>query len=67
MQIGLKHYVETFAGNPGVLGDEILPIADVDANGTFDVADVQYTLMYYVNNTVSKKNITWEQLLGGNS
>lgn len=65
VQIGLKHYVETFAGNPGVFGDELLPIADVDANGTFDVADVQLTLMYYVNNTVSKKNITWEQLLSG--
>ncbi len=66
VQIGLQHYVETFAGNPGVFGDELLPIADVDANGTFDVADVQYTLMYYVNNTVSKKNITWEQLLSSN-
>ena len=46
------------------LTDEQIKAADVNEDGELSVDDVQNILIYYVNNTVAGKVLTWDQLLG---
>ena len=46
------------------LTDRQIKAADVNEDGELSVDDVQNILIYYVNNTVAGKELTWEQLLG---
>ncbi|MBQ9906502.1 MAG: hypothetical protein IJM46_07005, partial [Oscillospiraceae bacterium] len=48
------------------LTDAQFRAADVNQDGELSVDDAQNILIYYVTNTVSGKNITWEELLGIN-
>ena len=46
------------------LTDRQIKAADGNEDGELSVDDVQNILIYYVNNTVAGKELTWEQLLG---
>ncbi|MBQ9907391.1 MAG: hypothetical protein IJM46_11545, partial [Oscillospiraceae bacterium] len=49
------------------LTDAQFRAADVNQDGELSVDDAQNILIYYVTNTVSGKNITWDELLGKNA
>ena len=46
------------------LTDRQIKAADVNADGELSVDDVQNILIYYVNNTVAQKVLTWDDILG---
>ncbi len=64
VQLALKAYTVRVSGKDTGLTDQQIKAADVNENGELSVDDVQNILIYYVNNTVAGKKITWEQLLG---
>ncbi|MBR3447109.1 MAG: dockerin type I repeat-containing protein [Oscillospiraceae bacterium] len=64
VQIALKAYTIRISGKKPDLTDKQLKAADVNENGELSVDDVQNMLIYYVNNTVAGKKLTWEELLG---
>ncbi len=53
------------AGKDSGLTDVQKKAADVNEDGTVSVDDAQFILLYYVANHVSKRSLTWEQILGG--
>ncbi|MBR3418007.1 MAG: hypothetical protein IKG82_04880, partial [Oscillospiraceae bacterium] len=63
VQFALKVYTERISGKTPQLTDEQLRNGDVNEDGILSVDDAQYILMYYVNNTVAGKNVTWEALI----
>lgn len=46
------------------LSAEQLRAADVNGDGQLAVNDAQLILLNYVNNTLSRNNVTWSELLG---
>ena len=61
----LNVYAEIVAGNDPKLTDMQKEVADVNKDGTVDVIDAQYILIFYVEFTVSGNySITWEQIIG---
>ncbi|MBR3044427.1 MAG: hypothetical protein IKI45_08095, partial [Oscillospiraceae bacterium] len=64
VQLALKAYTMRISGKEMGLTDKQIKAADVNENGELSVDDVQNILIYYVNNTVAGKKLTWEQLLG---
>lgn len=62
-QLSLIAYTRMVSMKPSGLSELQLSAADTDRNGTFDVRDSQLTLKYYVNNSVSGKSLSWEQLI----
>ncbi|MBP0989215.1 MAG: leucine-rich repeat protein [Oscillospiraceae bacterium] len=61
----LNVYAEIVAGNDPNLTDMHKEVADVNKDGTVDVIDAQYILIFYVEFTVSGNySITWEQIIG---
>ena len=63
-QLTLKAYTERIAGNDMKLTAEQIKAADVNGDGEVSVDDAQNILIYYVNNTVAGKILTWDELLG---
>ena len=63
-QLTLKAYTERIAGNNMKLNNEQIKAADVNGDGEISVDDAQNILIYYVNNTVAGKVLTWDELLG---
>ena len=59
----LKDYVTALSGKPSIFYNDQKSLADVDENGTVDLFDAQYVLIYCTENT-AKKNITWAELIG---
>ena len=64
VQIALKAYTVRVSGKNFGLTDRQLKAADVNDDAELSVDDVQNILIYYVNNTVAGKVLTWEELLG---
>ena len=64
VQLALQAYTMRVSGKDTGLTDKQLKAADVNENGELSVDDVQNILIYYVNNTVAGKKLTWEELLG---
>ncbi len=64
VQLALQAYTMRVSGKDTGLTDKQLKAADVNENGDLSVDDVQNILIYYVNNTVAGKKLTWEELLG---
>ena len=64
VQTALKAYTVRVSGKDHGLTAKQVKAADVNADGELSVDDVQNILIYYVNNTVAGKKLTWEQLLG---
>ena len=62
-QLTLKAYTERIAGNGLNLTTEQIIAADINGDGEISVDDAQNILIYYVNNTVSGKILTWDELL----
>ena len=65
-QLTLKAYTERIAGNDMKLTAEQIKASDVNGDGEISVDDAQNILIYYVNNTVAGKVLTWDELLGKN-
>ena len=64
VQIALQAYTLRISGKDTGLTDKQIKAADVNADGELSVDDVQNILIYYVNNTVAQKVLTWEDILG---
>lgn len=64
-QLALVAYTNTVAEKPtGFKHPVQMEAANVLCDNEFDVADVQCILKYYVENTVSKRTVTWDQVTG---
>ena len=64
-QLALVAYTNTVAEKPtGFKHPVQMEAANVLYDNEFDVADVQCILKYYVENTVSKRTVTWDQVTG---
>ena len=63
-QLALLSYVQTMAGLESVLTEQQANAADINRDNTVSVEDAQMILIYYVRNTLSGKNVTWDELLG---
>ncbi|MEE3405278.1 MAG: hypothetical protein VZR73_14455, partial [Acutalibacteraceae bacterium] len=64
VQIALQAYTKRVSGKDMGLTDRQIKAADVNADGELSVDDVQNILIYYVNNTVARKVLTWDDILG---
>ena len=62
-QAALIAYTEQFAGNDSGLNAVQMKAADVNGDGALTVEDAQYILIYYTENTVAGKSLTWDDLL----
>ena len=62
-QTALVAYTEKMAGNDCGLDAGQLQAADVNRDGKLTVEDAQYILIYYTENTVAGKSLTWDDLL----
>ena len=62
-QITLTAYTERITGNAMKLTAVQINAADIDGNGLISSDDAQLILMYYTAKYVSRKAVTWEQLL----
>ena len=63
-QLALKAYTERIAGNDMGLTEKQFKAADIDGNGTLDIDDVLWLLIYYTEKYVAGKNVTWEDIMG---
>lgn len=63
-QKALNAYAEIIAGNDPKLTDVQKKAADVDNDGRIDVTDAQYILLYYVENSIAGKPISWADIIG---
>lgn len=65
VQIALVAYTNTVAEKlTGFKHPVQMEAANVLCDSEFDIVDVQCILKYYVENTVSKRNVTWDQVTG---
>ncbi len=64
VQLALKAYTKQVSGKDTELTDRQYKAANVNGDAELSVDDVQNILIYYVNNTVAGKHLTWEVLLG---
>ena len=63
-QLALLAYVQTMAGLESGLTEQQAKAADINGDKTVSVEDAQLILIYYVSNTISGQNVTWDELLG---
>ncbi len=63
-QLALRAYTNKVAYNPTGLHPIQLEAANVLHDSEFDVTDAQCILKYYVENSVSGKTATWDQVTG---
>lgn len=64
-QLALIAYTNTVADKPtGFKHPVQMEAANVLRDSAFDIVDVQCILKYYVENNVSKRNVTWDQVTG---
>ena len=66
-QLALLAYVQTMAGMDSGLREQQMAAADVNGDKSVSVEDAQLILLYYVSNTLSGQNVTWDELLGKKS
>lgn len=59
----LKEYTYTFIELPGILNESQKKAADIDGDEKITLKDVRLILKYYTYNTVSKLNVTWEDVM----
>ena len=52
------------AGLESGLTEQQAKAADINGDKTVSVEDAQLILIYYVSNTISGQNVTWDELLG---
>ena len=57
-------YVQTLSGLKSCLTEQQAKAADINGDKTVSVEDAQIILIYYVSNTLSGKNVAWDELLG---
>lgn len=62
-QLALKAYTERIAGNGMGLTEMQFRAADIDGNGTLDIDDVMWLLIYYTEKYVAGKNVTWVDIM----
>lgn len=62
-QIALVEYTKTIVGIEGQLNKDQISIADVNNDDTFSVEDAQLILLFYTKKTVTRNDITWDDLL----
>lgn len=62
-QLVLSEYVNSIAGIECSLTEEQFLLADVNADKALTSEDAQFILLYYVANTVSKIDMTWDQII----
>ena len=62
-QIVLVAYVQAIAGQAHGLSQAQIRCADVDSNGSVDVADAQYILLYYAENILAGRNYAWDYII----
>lgn len=63
-QLALIAYTNQVAKKPTGLNDLQMLAVNVLSDGAFDLLDVQCILKYYVENNVSKRNVSWDQVTG---
>ena len=62
-QLALVEYVTVMSGKEGTFSAAQTKAGDIDGNGSVGVDDAQNILMYYVENRVAGKTVSWEELL----
>lgn len=62
-QAVLVAYTAALSGDPIDLTDPQKKACDINGDGKADVADAQYILLYYVNNTISGVSTSWEKIM----
>ena len=62
-QLALQAYVNTLSGQPADLTAEQIARGDIDDNNTLDIVDAQYILIYYSENVLAKRGLTWTQII----
>ncbi len=63
-QLVLLEYVKTITGLDSSFTENQKLAGDVNDDKAISVEDAQTILLYYVSNTLSGKNVTWDELLG---
>ena len=66
-QLVLIEYVSTMSGLDGSFTEKQNLAGDVNGDKAISVEDAQTILLYYVSNTLSGKNVTWDELLTKNT
>ena len=61
-QAVLVAYTAALSGDPIDLTDPQKKACDINGDGKVDVADAQFILLYYVNNTISGVSTSWEKI-----
>lgn len=61
-QAVLVAYTAALSGDSIDLTDPQKKACDINGDGKVDVADAQYILLYYVNNTISGVSTSWEKI-----
>ena len=59
----LKEYTYTFIELPSILNASQKKAADIDGDGKITLRDVRLILKYYTYNSVSKLDVTWDDVL----
>ena len=65
-QLALLEYVNAMTGLESDLTEKQKLAGDVNGDKEISVEDAQTILLYYVSNTLSGQNVTWDELLGTN-
>lgn len=60
----MLEYVNAMTGLESTLTEKQKLAADVNGDKEISVEDAQTILIYYVSNTLSGENVTWDELLG---
>ena len=65
-QLTLLEYVNAMTGLENNLTEKQKLAGDINGDKEISVEDAQNILLYYVSNTLSGQNVTWDELLGKN-
>ena len=63
-QLTLIEYVSAMTGKAGSFTEKQKLAGDINGDRQISVEDAQFILLYYVKNTLSGGNVTWDELLG---